>query len=59
MAKTTSKKISAKASVSKPLVKPPPVDKTLGLGPVIRLYTIEESDDTAPGEEVETIFAHN
>ena len=35
MGKTTSKKISVKASVAKPLEKPPPEDKTLVLEPEI------------------------
>ena len=49
MAKTISKKISVKASASKPLVKPPTRDKTLVLETKFRFYTIEEGDDTAEG----------
>ena len=44
-----SKKISVKASVAKPLVKPPPGDKSLGLGTAIRFYDIEDRDETGKG----------
>ena len=50
MAKTVSKKSSVKASVANPLGKPPPGDKTLGIDLVIRLYAIEDGDET---EQVE------
>ena len=40
MAKTISKKISVKASSSKPSGKPLPVDKTLGLDTAIRFCEI-------------------
>ena len=49
MAKTISKKISVKASAAKPLGKPPPRDKTLGLEPAICFYAIEDGDDTEEG----------
>ena len=44
--KPISKKISVKASTAKPLVKPPPGDKTFGIVSDIRLYEIEDGDDT-------------
>ena len=50
MGKTTIKKISVKASPSKPLGKPPPGDKTYRIDPEIRFCAIEDGDDT---EEVE------
>ena len=40
MVKATSKKISVKYSAAKPLVKPPPGDKNLGLEPKIGFYAI-------------------
>ena len=46
MANNTSKKISVKASAAKPLVKPPPGDKTFGLDPAIHFYAIEDGDKT-------------
>ena len=46
MEKTISKKISVEDSASKPLVKPTPGDKTLGLEIEIRFYAIEDGDDT-------------
>ena len=46
MAKTISKKISANASAAKPLVKPLPGDKNLGLDASILFYTIEDGDET-------------
>ena len=45
MVKTTSKKISVKASAAKPLGKPPPFDKNLWLDPEILFYTLEDGDD--------------
>ena len=47
MGKTTSKKISVKASAAKTSGKPPPGDKTLGLDPEIHFYTLEYSGETA------------
>ena len=47
MEKIISKKILVKASAAKPLGKPPPRDKTLGLGPVILFYNINDGDETA------------
>ena len=38
--KTSSKKISVKASAANPLVNPPPGDKTLGLDPVASYHGI-------------------
>ena len=46
MGKTTSKKISVKASTDKPLGNPPPGYKTLGIEPETRFYAIEDSDET-------------
>ena len=46
ISKTISKKISVKASAVKPLGKPPPGDKTFGIDPSIRFYTIEDGDET-------------
>ena len=46
MEKTTSKKISVNYSAAKPSRNPPPRDKTLGLDPEIRLYAIEDGDET-------------
>ena len=59
MAKTTGKKISVKASASKPLIKTPPRDKTLGLEPEIRFYNLEDCDETAEGEEAEILVVHD
>ena len=52
MGKTTSKKILVKASAAKPLGKPPPGDKTLGVYPEIRFYSIEYGENNEGGEEV-------
>ena len=49
--KTISKKISVKASAAKPLGKPTPGDKHFGIQKAIRLYSIEDGDDTEEGEE--------
>ena len=49
MAKPISKKRSVKASVAKPLGKPPPGDKFCGLDPAIRFYDIEDRDETEKG----------
>ena len=51
MANSISKKSSFKASVDKPLVKPPPRDKTCGFEPDICFYYIEDGDETEKGEE--------
>ena len=59
MADTISKKISVHASAAKPLVKPPPGDKTLGLEPAIRFYSIEDGDETEEVEEAEILVIHN
>ena len=58
-ANTISKKISAKASAAKPLVKPLPGGKTLGLDPETWFYDIEDGDDTKEGEEAEIIFIYD
>ena len=50
VAKTISKKSSVKASAYKPLGKPPPGYKTLGIDPSIRLHDVKYVYDT---EEVE------
>ena len=49
MAKIISKERSFKSSASKPLEKPPPMDKTFFLEPSIHFYAIEYSDDTEEG----------
>ena len=46
-------KMQEKASTAKPLGKPPPGDKSLGLDPAIRFYLIENSDKSEEGEEAE------
>ena len=58
MTNTTSKKISVKASTAKPSIKPPPGDKTLGIESAIRLYAIEDGDDTEEGEGAEILVIH-
>ena len=45
--------------MSKPLVKPPPGDKTLGLQIDIRFYEIEDSDKTEEGEYAEILIIHD
>ena len=47
--KTTSKKISDKASAVNPLGKPPPGDKILGLDPETLFYTLKDGDETIEG----------
>ena len=54
-----SKKSFIKASADKPLVNPPPRDKTCGLEPDIRFYEIEEDDDTEKGEEAEILVIYD
>ena len=49
--KTISKKSSVKASLAKPLYKPPYGDKTFGIEPEIWFYAIEDSHETEKGEE--------
>ena len=52
MARSISMKMKKlKASTSKPNVKPPPGDESLGLEPVIGFYEIEEGGNTEEGEE--------
>ena len=53
MGETTSKEISVNASVAKPLGKPPPGDKTLGIGTSIQFYSIKDGDGTKEGEKPE------
>ena len=48
--KTISKKSSVKYSAAKPLGKPLPGYKTLGLDPNTRFYSIEHVDETEEGE---------
>ena len=59
MAKTISKKISVKASSSNPLGKPLPGDKTFGIEIEIRLYDIEDCDETEEGEEAEILVIYD
>ena len=54
-AKTIGKKISVKASASKPPGKPPPGDKNVGLDTPTCFYAIEDGDETEEGEESEII----
>ena len=49
MAKIISKKILVKESEAKPLGKPPPGNKNLGIDPEIRFYAMEDGDDTEEG----------
>ena len=49
MVKTVGKRNIAKASTAKPSGKPPPGGKSLGLDPAIRLYLIENGDNTEEG----------
>ena len=46
MARTISKRNTAKDSTDKPLDKPPPGDKSLGLDPDINFYEIEDVGKT-------------
>ena len=50
MSKTLIQKISGKPSAAKPLGKPLPGYKTLGLDPNTRFYSIEHVDETEEGE---------
>ena len=50
MARSISKRNSAKASKSKPSFKSPPMYKTLGIEPAIRLYLIKDGDKNEEGE---------
>ena len=59
MENTISKKISAEASAAKPLVKPTPGDKSLGLDTDIWFYAIEDIDDHEEGEEVEIFVVYD
>ena len=59
MSKTISKKRYVIASVDKPLGKPPPGDKTLGIETAIRFYDIEDSDETEEGEESEILVVYD
>ena len=59
MENTISKKIFVKATVAKPLGKPPPRGKTLWLDPEICFYVIEDSDETEEGEESEILAINN
>ena len=59
MEKTISKKISVKASAAKPLGKPPPGDKTLGIEPVVRFHAIEDCDNTEEVEEAEILVIYD
>ena len=49
MANTVSKKSSLEDSAANNPDKPPPGDKTLGLEPEIRLYAVEDGDETKEG----------
>ena len=59
MVKTTSKKILVKASADKPSGKPLLRNKTPRLEPEIYFYALEDSDETAEGEESEMLVVHN
>ena len=58
-AKTIGKKISVKASASKPPGKPPPGDKNLGLDTPTCFYAIEDGDETEEGEEAEIFVIYD
>ena len=53
------RKSSVKASAAKPLVNPPPVDKTLGIESAIRFYELEDGDNTKEVEEAEILVIHD
>ena len=59
MANPISKKSSVKASMDKPLGKPLPGDKTCGFEPDIRIYEIEDGDETEKGEEAEILVVYD
>ena len=59
IAKTISKKRSAKASASKPFGKPPPGDKTLGIDPEIRFYAIEDGYETEEVKQAEILVIYD
>ena len=48
-----------KALTAQPSFDLPPGDKTFGIGPYIRLYTIEEGDNTEEGEDAEILIIHD
>ena len=53
MANTICRQSLFKSSATKPLVKYPPKDKTLGLESAIHFYELEDGDETGKGEEAE------
>ena len=57
--KTISKKISVKASATKPSGNHPPRYKTLEIEQKIRFYAKEYGDDTGEGEEVEILIVYD
>ena len=59
MVKTTNRIIPVKASAAKPLGKPQPGDKPMGVDPKILLYTLEDGDETTEGEEEYILVVHN
>ena len=48
--RSISKRNLIEASTAKPLGKPPPGDKTLGIYPDIHFYELEYDDNTEEGE---------
>ena len=59
MTNTISRKISAKASADKHLVKSLPRDKSIGLEPEIKFYELEDRGKTEEGEEEEIIVIYD
>ena len=59
MAKTISKKISAKASVANPFGKTMPGDKIFILETEICFYAIEDGDETEEGEDAEILVVYD
>ena len=59
MSNTISTKNSVMASGAKPLVKPHPRDKTLGIDPEIFFGSIEDGDETEEIEGAEILVIHD
>ena len=59
MERSIIKRNSEKALTAKPLVKPPPGDKTLGVETAIFFYEIEDGDKNQEGEESEILIIHD
>ena len=59
MAKTIRKRNSVKTSTVKPLGKPQPGDKTIGIQTAINFHELEDGDKNEEGEESEILITHN